>query len=477
MAENKVIKINPVTRIEGHAKISLFLDDKGEVSEAQFHVDEFRGFEKFCEGRMFTEMPVIVPRICGICPVSHSLASAKACEAIMRVAIPDTAVLLRRVIQLGQQVSSHALSFFYLSAPDMLLGWDSDPALRNVVGLAAKFPDVAKRAIRLRKFGQEISQHITGKKIHTAGIVGGGVADPLKAESRKAMLEWIPEGLETTLIGIDLLKKYIDANKKEVESFSITPTNYMGLVGPDGTHELYDGKMRWVDADGKIIVDQIPGSEYLNNIAEMPVAFSYLKHTFYKPLGYPKGTYRVGPLGRLNVASRMKTPKAQKEFENFKSLGRGRAVHGTFYYHYARLIELLAAIEEIEFLLNDDRIMGTDVRAFSNRNKDEGIGVVEAPRGTLFHHYKVDESGKLLKVNLVVATIQNNISMNQSVLDVARQYVHGTDVKEGALNRVEAAIRCYDPCLSCSTHAIGSMPLILEIMDLAGNVLRTVERS
>ena len=287
--EPKVIKINPVTRIEGHAKITLFLDPSGNVSDAQFHVDEFRGFEKFCEGRLYTEMPVITPRICGICPVSHSLASAKACDAIQRVSVPETAVKLRRMMLLGQDLSSHALSFFHLSAPDFLLGWDSDPALRNVVGLAEKFPEVAKRGIRLRKFGQEISQHLTGKKIHTNGVVAGGMANPMKPESRKAMQEWIPEAYETAEIALKILKDYMDSHKQEVETFATAETLHMALVAPDGTHDMYDGKLRWVGPDGKIIKDQVDPKDYLSYIAEMPVDFSYLKYPYYKPLGYPQG--------------------------------------------------------------------------------------------------------------------------------------------------------------------------------------------
>lgn len=474
--EPRVIKINPVTRIEGHAKISLFLDANNEVADAQFHVDEFRGFEKFCEGRLYTEMPVITPRICGICPVSHSIASAKACDDIQRVVVPETGVKLRRLIQLGQQLSSHALSFFYLSAPDFLLGWDSDPALRNVVGLAAKFPDLARHGIRLRKFGQEVSQHITGKKIHTNGVIPGGVASPLKPQSREDMLLWISEATATVQVGLELLKGYMDKNKQEVETFAPAETLHMGMVGPDGTHEIYDGKLRWVGPDGRMVKDQVDPREYLTYIGEMPVEFSYLKYPFYKPLGFPQGIYRVGPLSRLNVATRMKTPKAQREFEAFKSLGRGRAVNGTFYYHYARLIETLAAVEEIEMLLNDPVILSQDVQTVAGRNREEGVGCAEAPRGTLFHHYKVDKGGQLTMVNLLIATGQNNPSMNRSVLDVAKQYVKGVDVKEGALNRVEAAIRCYDPCLSCSTHAIGSMPLVVEIRNQKGELLRTVER-
>ncbi len=473
---NKTILISPVTRIEGHAKITLTLDEGGAVQDAQFHVNEFRGFEKFCEGRLFTEMPTITPRICGICPVSHSVSSAKACEMIMGIKPTYTGDLLRRLIHLGQMISSHALSFFHLSSPDFLFGWDSDPVTRNIVGVAEKYPDLALRGIRLRKFGQEISERITGKKIHTMGIVPGGMSFPLTEENRKALLAWIPEAIETSRIGIDLIKKYHDANSEEVRSFALFKTMYLGTVGPQGELELYDGKLRFIDQDGKIVDDQIDPKDYLDYIAERPVAWSYLKYPYYKKFGYDKGFYRVGPLGRLNVASKMKTPLAQKEFLSFKAIGQGSPVHGTFYFHYARLIEMLSSVEEAKMILLDPQVTSSHIQTDGSRNQSEGIGSSEAPRGTLFHHYVTDDNGKLVKVNLLIATGQNNPAMNRSVLEVAKQYVRGHDIKEGALNRVEAAIRCYDPCLSCSTHAIGSMPLIIEICDQKGELINVIKR-
>jgi len=474
--KDNIILISPVTRIEGHAKITIDLAADGTVRDARFHVNEIRGFEKFCEGRMFTEMPTITPRICGICPVSHSVSSAKACEMIMGIKPTYTGNLVRRLIHLGQTISSHALSFFHLSSPDFILGWDSDPALRNIVGIAQTSPDLALRGIRLRKFGQEISERITDKKIHIMGIVPGGMGAPLTEENRKALLGWIKEAVETTTIGIDLIKKYHDQNKDMVNSFANFQTLYLGTVGPQGEWEIYDGKLRFIDVDGKILQDQIDPKDYLDYIAERPVDFSYLKYPYYKPYGFEKGFYRVGPLARLNVASRMKTPKAQKEFLNFKSIGNGKPVHGTFYFHYARLIEMLAAIEEAEQILKDPKITSDDVQTKGSLNYHEGIGSSEAPRGTLFHHYTTDNSGRLTRVNLLIATGQNNPAMNRSVLEVAKQYVRGKDVKEGALNRVEAAIRCYDPCLSCSTHAIGSMPMVIEIKDHTGAVVHVLKR-
>ncbi|MGZ3938898.1 MAG: Ni/Fe hydrogenase subunit alpha [Flavisolibacter sp.] len=470
--DRKEILISPVTRIEGHAKITIQLDDQGEVENALFHVNEFRGFEKFCEGRMYTEMPIITPRICGICPISHSIASVKACEMIQGLQPAYTGNLLRKLIHIGQNISSHALSFFHLSSPDFLLGYDSDPAARNIIGLANKFPDIALRGIRLRKFGQEISERITGKKIHIAGIAPGGMAFPLTGANRKALLAWIPEALETVQMGIGIIKKFHEENSKLVNSFATSPTLYLGTVGPDGQHELYDGKLRFVNAEGVILQDQIDPARYLEFIAERSVSWSYLKYPYYKPLGFDAGFYRVGPLARLNVATRMRNPLAREEFRKFKALGDGKPVHGAFFYHYARLIETLSSIEEAEKLLNDPEVTSKNIQTQGRWNYPEGIGSTEAPRGTLFHHYKTDETGKLTHVNLLIATGQNNPSMNRSISEVAKQYVHGSDIKEGMLNRVESTIRCYDPCLSCSTHAIGRMPLQVELYDHQGQLIR-----
>lgn len=474
--EQKEILISPVTRIEGHAKITIQLDGDGAVSDALFHVNEFRGFEKFCEGRLYTEMPIITPRICGICPVSHSIASVKACEMIQGIQPAYTGNLLRKLIHIGQNISSHALSFFHLSSPDFLLGYDSDPAERNILGLAGKYPDIALRGIRLRKFGQEISERITGKKIHISGIAPGGMAYPLSEENRDALINWLPEAKETIQIGIGIIKKFMEENPEMVQSFATSPTLYLGTVGPNGELELYDGKLRFIDDAGNILQDQLDPKRYLEFIAERSVKWSYLKYPYYKPLGFEKGFYRVGPLARMNVAERMKTTLAQAEFEKFKDINNGMPVHGTFYYHYARLIEALGSIEEAEQILNDPEITSTYIQTHGRLNYTEGVGSTEAPRGTLFHHYKTDATGKLTHVNLLIATGQNNPSMNRSIKEVAQQYVTGSEIKEGMLNRVESAIRCYDPCLSCSTHAIGTMPFQLEIVDADGKVVRRVSR-
>jgi len=474
--EPKKILISPVTRIEGHAKITLQLDDKGEVSDARFHVNEFRGFETFCQGRLYTEMPTITPRICGICPVSHTVTSVKACEMIQGIRPAHTGHLLRKLMHLGQNISSHALSFFHLSSPDFLLGYDADPAVRNIIGLAQQFPDIARRGIRLRQFGQEISERITGKKIHAMGIVPGGMSFPLTEENRKALLAWIPEVLETARIGIGIIRRFQEEHQEMVGSFANFPTHYLGTVGPEGELDLYEGNLRFMHADGTILQDQVPPEQYLQWIGERSVSWSYLTYPYYKPLGFEEGRYRVGPLARLNVASRMKTPKAQEEFLRFKAIGDGQPVHGTFYYHYARLIETLGSIEQIEQLLHHPDITSTYIQLHGRWNYPEGIGHSEAPRGTLFHHYVTNDSGQLQKVNLLIATGQNNPAMNRAVLEVAKQYVKGDALQEGMLNRVESAIRCFDPCLSCSTHALGQMPMVVEVYDAEGRLLNSRTR-
>ena len=471
------IIIDPVTRIEGHAKISIFIDDAGNVSDAEFHVVEFRGFEKFCEGRPYSEMPGITPRICGICPVSHLLAAAKAGDAIMAVNIPPAADKLRRLMNLGQIIQSHALSFFHLSAPDFLLGWDTPPAKRNVFGLIASNADLARAGIRLRQFGQEIIAVLGGQKIHPAWAVPGGVRSPLTEEGRDRIRAWLPEAYATTKTAFDLFKKTLETHKKEVQIFGNFPSLFMGLVEPDGTWEHHGGKLRFSDSSGSIIADQLDPQKYYEYISEAVQGSSYLKSPYYSPLGFPDGMYRVGPLARLNVAEQMGTPKADAELKKFKKLTRGdNAVISSFHYHYARLIEILTSIERVEADLDDADLLSEDLRADAGINSLRGVGVSEAPRGTLFHDYTVDRDGLLKKVNLIVATGQNNLAMNQTVAQIARHYVRGNKILEPMLNRVEHGIRCYDPCLSCSTHAVGQMPLHVQLIAPDGTVLHEVAR-
>jgi NAD-reducing hydrogenase large subunit len=473
MAER--IVIDPVTRIEGHAKITIHLDDAGNVSDARFHVTEFRGFERFCEGRPFWEMAGITARVCGICPVSHLLASAKAGDAILSVQIPPGAEKLRRLMNLGQIVQSHALSFFHLSSPDLLLGFDSPPATRNVFGLIASDPALARSGIRLRQFGQEIIELLGGAKIHPAWAVPGGVRSALTEEGKRHIRQRLPEAKETALNALSLFKKLLRKFKPESQIFGNFPSLFMGLVGPKGEWEHYGGNLRFVDSAGNVIADQIEASRYREFIGEAAESNSYLKSPYYRPLGYPEGMYRVGPLARLNVCSEIGTPLADLELTHFRDLGNG-AVTSSFMYHYARLIEIMAGIERTEQLIEDADLMSHRLRADAGINKLQGVGVSEAPRGTLFHDYKVDENGQILKVNLIIATGQNNLAMNRTVAQIARHYVRGPKIAEGMLNRVEAGIRAFDPCLSCSTHADGRMALDVTLVDAQGSILDRATR-
>jgi len=470
----KTITINPVTRIEGHAKITIHLDSRGEVDDARFHVVEFRGFEKFCEGRHFTEMPQITPRVCGICPVSHLLASAKACDAIVGREIPQTAKMLRELMHMGQIIQSHALSFFHLSAPDLLLGFDADPAIRNVVGLIRQQPDIAVKGVRLRKFGQELIKLVGGRKIHADFTVPGGVNKVLTTAQRDEILKGLPEAFGHAKFALDLLKSYQKAHHDEVENFASFDSNYMGLVQPDGALELYDGNLRFCNAGGEIVHDQVPPSNYLDYISEAVEPWSYMKFPFISALGYPQGMYRVGPLARLNACSRIATPLADVELKVWRAKGRVQA--SSFYYHWARLIEVLYGLERAQQLLESADITSTDILVPNEPTCREGVGVIEAPRGTLIHHYWVDADGRIEKANLIVATGHNNLAMNRGVQAIARKYVKAKKLKEGMLNRVEAVIRCYDPCLSCATHAVGQMPMRVELVDASGQVLQTLQR-
>jgi NAD-reducing hydrogenase large subunit len=468
------IIIDPVTRIEGHAKISIHLDDAGAVREARFHVTEFRGFEKFCEGRLFHEMPAITARVCGICPVSHLIASAKAGDALLAVEIPPTAEKLRRVMHLAQLVQSHALSFFHLASPDLLLGYDAPVEQRNIFGVIARHPEMARAGIRLRGYGQQIIEALGGKRIHPAWVVPGGVSDPLDSPVRDRLLAGLPEALRTARDTLALFKLMLADHAEAARVFGNFPTLFAGLVTPTGGLEHYDGGLRIVDDTGAIVADGVDGTRYWEFMGEATESWSYLKFPYYLPMGYPAGSYRVGPLARLNVASHCGTPLADAELAEFRQLGH--PVLSSFHYHYARLIEIVFGLERIGELLDDPAILDRNVRAHASRNRHEGVGVAEAPRGTLFHHYQVDDGGVITRVNLVIATGQNNLAMNRAVEQVARHFIRDGEVSDGILNRVEAAIRAYDPCLSCSTHAVGAMPLWIEVRDAGDRLVKTVRR-
>lgn len=473
---SREIVIDPVTRIEGHAKITLQLGDDGKVADAMFHVTQFRGFEKFCQGRPLTEMPSLMARTCGICPVSHLMAGAKACDALLAVEIPETAAKLRRVMNLAQIIQSHALSFFHLSSPDLLLGMDSDPAKRNIFGVLAANPQIARDGIRLRQIGQVIIEMLGGKRIHPAWVVPGGVNEPLSVEKRDTILSMIPEGIEIAQRTLDWFKCSLHSFQDEAGAFANFPTMFLGLVDEKGRLEHYDGWLRLVNHSGEVVEDMFPPARYQELIAEAVEPFSYMKFPYYRKQGYPSGIYRVGPLARLNLVNGCGTPLADEAWREFRRLQDG-PVLSSFHYHYARLIEIVYGFERIQQILDDPTILDPFVRARARPNRREGIGVAEAPRGTLIHHYKIDENGLMTWANLIIATGHNNLAMNRGILQAAQRYVDGNHISEGALNRVEAVIRCYDPCLSCATHALGQMPLRIELLDTKGVVLNEITRN
>lgn len=469
------ITISPVTRIEGHAKITIHLDDAGKVKDSFFHVEQFRGFEKFSEGRMFYEMPQITPRTCGICPVSHHLASTKACDVIAGTTPTPTAHKLRELMHMGQMIQSHGMHFFELAGPDFILGFDADPAIRHVGGIVQANADLAVKAVKLRAFGQEIIRKLGERRVHPIYGVPGGVTQPLKSEDRDWILSSLDDHIATTVVGLEFFKGWMQNNAQVMREFATFSSAYMGLVQDDGALELYHGKLRMVDADGALLEEFDP-SNYLDYIGEHVNPYTYLKAPFYKKRGYENGIYRVGPLGRLNAASHINTPMAQSEMLIWKSLNGGKPVEGTLYFHYARLIETLHALERVRELMDDPDILSTDVVNPMGAITGEGVGVLEAPRGTLFHHYWTNDQGVITKVNMIVATAGNAWSMNHSVNMVAKRYVDGTKLTEGMLNRVEAAIRAHDPCLSCSTHAQGQMPIKIELLGPDGALLDTLTR-
>jgi len=474
------VVIDPVSRIEGHAKITIELGTDGRVADTRFHVTEFRGFEEFCRGRTVWEMPSLSARTCGICPVSHLLASSKTGDAVMGVRIPDTAVRLRRVANLGQIIQSHALSFFHLSSPDFLLGFDADPAVRNVFGLMSTEPELARRGIRLRGFGQSVIEAIAGRKVHSPGIVPGGIAAPMTPQTRSTLLAGLDEARETAETALELFIGMLDEFEREVQAFGRFPSYFLGLANDAGVWEHYDGHLKVVDAQGVVVADRVQVADYRSIVGEAANVDSYLKSPYFKPAVHDgddlhAGMYRVGPLARLNLCETMGSPAADAALAVYRERAKGIAT-SSFFFHYARLIEILAATEQMRELLDDESITDSMVRATAGINHRHAVGASEAPRGTLFHEYDVDRNGLLEKINMVIATGQNNLAMNATVHQIAQEWIDGPEIPEPILNRIEAGIRAFDPCLSCSTHAIGQMPLIVTLVDGDGTTLSEVRR-
>ncbi len=477
---SKKITIEPVTRVEGHGKVTIHIDNQGKVYQTRLHIVEFRGFERFVQGRPYWEAPVLVQRLCGICPVSHHLAAAKALDVIVGAGtgegLTPTGEKMRRLMHYGQIFQSHALHFFHLSSPDFLFGIDADPNIRNVIGVALKHPDLAVQGVMMRKFGQEIIRATAGKKIHGTGAIPGGInknlsveerdeflkgADPLNADK---MVSWAQDAVE-------FFKGYYKANKEFIDNFAHFPSNHLSIVRKDGAMDLYHGVLRAVDAEGKKILHDVDYQEYNKYIEEEVRSWSYMKFPYIKELGQDHGWYRVGPLARLNTCDFIPTPLAQKEFEFYKSLTDGKPNSFCLHTHYARLIETLHAAEVIRDLLNDPDLLGDDLVIKGTKQK-EGVGLLEAPRGTLFHHYRINDNDQIEMANLIVSTTNNNEPIYRSVNYVAKSIMDGKqEITEPMMNAVEVAIRAYDPCLSCATHALGKMPLEIKLYDDNNNLL------
>jgi len=469
----KRVAVDPVSRVEGHGKVTLLLDENNKVQQARLHIVEFRGFEKFIQGRPYWELPVMVQRLCGICPVSHHLAAAKAIDQLVGVDpvnLPPAADKLRRLLHFGQVLQSHALHFFHLSSPDLLFGFESDIGKRHIVGVLADYPDIGLQGVKLRKYGQEVIRMVSGKRIHGSGAIAGGMNKALSKDERDYLLQDIDQVIHWAQAAVALVKKVHTSNLPYYDDFATIRSNYLSLVKPNGALELYHGGIRVKNAQGQTLVDQYDYCDYAELIREEVRSWTYMKFPYLTSIGMNEGWYRVGPLARINNCDFIDTPLAEAARVDFKQHSGESMVHSTLGFHWARLIELLHCAESIASLLHDPDLMSSDLVA-KGEKRYEGIGVIEAPRGTLFHHYQIDENDIVTKANLIVSTTSNNTAMNESVRQVAAEYLSGRELTEPLLNNLEVAIRAYDPCLSCATHAVGKMPLQLELLDAQGGMV------
>jgi NAD-reducing hydrogenase large subunit len=471
----KRVVIDPVSRVEGHGKITLLLDEDNRVRQARLHIVEFRGFERFIQGRPYWELPILVQRLCGICPVSHHLVAGKAIDQLVGIDPDDltpSATKLRQLLHFGQVLQSHALHFFYLASPDLLFGFESDIHKRNIFGVLNDYPDLGLQAVKVRKYGQEVIRAVAGKRIHGSGAIAGGMNKSLTNAECDALLADIDQIIAWTSAAVFLIKKILYSDRAFYNEFATIRSNYMGLTRPDGALELYHGGLRVKDAEGGTILDHIDYCDYNSHIHEEVRSWTYMKFPYLLSLGKENGWYRVGPLARVNNCDFIDTPLAEAARLEFKAHIGEAMVHNTLATHWARMIETLHCAECIKRLLHDPDIRGQDL-VRQGEKRFEGIGVIEAPRGTLFHHYRIDENDIVTKANLIVSTTSNNRAMNESVRQVAAQYLSGCELTEPLLNNLEVAVRAYDPCLSCATHAIGKMPLQVELIDAEG---RQVDR-
>lgn len=464
------VAVDPVSRVEGHGKVTLLLDENNIVKQARLHIVEFRGFEKFIQGRPYWELPVLVQRLCGICPVSHHLAAAKAIDQLVGIDtgdLPPAADKLRRLLHFGQVMQSHALHFFHLSSPDLLFSFESDINKRHILAVLAEYPDIALQGVKLRKYGQEVIRMVSGKRVHGSGAIAGGMNKALSREERDYLLQDSQQMVDWSQAAVDLIKRVHTSNRPFYDAFATLRSNYLSLVQPNGALELYHGGIRVKNPAGSLLLDQADYCGYTDLIHEEVRSWSYMKFPYLTALGQTDGWYRVGPLARVNNCDFIDTPLAEAARQDLMQHSDEALVHSTLAFHWARLIEVLHCAESIQRLLHDPDLLSNDLLA-QGQKRYEGIGVIEAPRGTLFHHYQVDDNDIVTKANLIVSTTSNNTAMNESVRQVAAQYLSGRALTEPLLNNLEVAIRAYDPCLSCATHAIGKMPLQLELLDADG---------
>jgi NAD-reducing hydrogenase large subunit len=470
------VAIDPVSRVEGHGKVTLLLDENDHIHQVRLHIVEFRGFEKFIQGRPYWEAPVMVQRLCGICPVSHHLAASKALDMIVGATLTPTAEKVRRLMHYGQMLQSHALHFYHLCSPDLLFGFDSDVAKRNIVGIAAAYPEIAKQGVMLRKFGQEVIRITAGKRIHGTGAIPGGVNKNVSLEERDYLLKDIEQIVAWSRDSVGIAQKLFEQNLELYNNFGRFNAHTLSLVRADGAMDLYHGGLRARDMNGNTLFDHYDYSHYWDVIFEDVKPWSYMKFPFLRSLGPEDGWYRVGPLTRVTQCDFIPTPLAEQARKEFMAFNGGSAAGATLGFHWARMIEMLHAAEQIRELLLDPDLQGTDLVSKGQR-QERGVGVIEAPRGTLIHHYKVDDNDQIIRCNLIVSTTHNNQAMNEGIRQVARQYLDGRKLTEGLLNHIEVAIRAFDPCLSCATHALGKMPLEVELLDVEGKTVSTLSRS
>lgn len=480
------ITIEPVTRVEGHGKVTIHLDEDGYVTQTRLHIVEFRGFERFVQGRPYWEMPVLVQRLCGICPVSHHLAAAKALDMIVGAGtgngLTPTGEKMRRLMHYGQIFQSHSLHFFHLASPDMVFGIDADPALRNIIGVARENQELAVQGVMMRKFGQEIIRATAGKKIHGTGAIPGGINKHLSVEDRDSFLEGkdplnVDKMIDWSVAAVHWFKDYHKKNRELIDNYAVFPSNHLSLVRKDGAMDLYHGVLRAVDSEGKKILHDVDYLNYLDYIDEEVRSWSYMKFPYLKEYGKKEGWYTVGPLARLNTADFIPTPLAQKEFEEFRAYTGGKPNNMSLHMHWARLIEILHAAEMMKELLNDPDLLSGEL-VTKGQKQNYGIGLLEAPRGTLFHHYEINGKDQVTMANLIVSTTNNNQPMNEAVNFVAKNYMTGKkEITETMLNAVEVSIRAYDPCLSCATHAFGQMPLEVSLYNASDELIDRKTRS